>query len=424
MSSGKDFYNKVKKEVSALKKVYEQEGSTYALIVSISEMKLDLLRVVQECQNTELDRKSIKLNQDGHAFRKKLILEILPKDLHVLAKHGNSDADWILASQIAEHKSEKFNSGGKKTRQKIWAEYIDHLERGVFVYNMDDSTAKRMIFLADQLAYGLNPDYENAITYLELATELGTEWEAGQAHYNLWCIYLDEFENKKKAKKHLLNSVDLKFPEALAAYGRAHWGDWLVKEDERKAFLLIKKASELGSDWGTELLAMSYDRGIGTKKNAPKAFKLRIGLGEDISSEICCELAEHYMKGNGTPIDTKEGNRLIKKAMGLGHGKAHYIAAQEIYFSDDSKKLEKKRFEILEAAYELDAPYYLTFNDLGTCYFHGEGTEQDFDKARQCFERLLEVDSIASAKSYAELYLEALSGKNPEEELERILEEN
>ena len=424
MSLGKDFYKKVKKELSELKKIYEEEGSTYSLIVSVSEMTLDLLRVVQKCHDTEFYNRSVKLNQDGHAFRKKLMAEILPKDLHILAKHGNSDADWILASQIAEQKFEKFNSVDRKTRQKIWAQYIDHLERGVFVYNMDDSTARRMIFLADQLANGLNPDYENAITYLEIATEVGTEWEAGEAHFNLWRIYFDEFENRKKAKKHLLKSVDLKFPEALAAYGRAHWGDWLVKEDERKAFFLIKKASDLGSEWGTELLAMSYDQGIGTKKNAPKAFKLRISLGENSSSEICYELADHYLEGKGTPIDTKKGNRLIKKAMEMGHGKAHWIAAKQIYFSDNSKKLEKKRFEILKAAYELDDPFPLTFNDLGTCYFYGNGTVQDFVKSRHCYERLLKVGSIESAEAEAKIYLEALAGKNPEEELDRILEED
>ena len=421
MTSAKDYLKEVKNDLSALQKIYEDEGSTYSLIVSVSEMTLDLLRVVQKCQDTEFYSKSIKLNQDGHALRKKLLSEIPPKDLQVLSKHGISDADWILASQIAETNSDKFESGDKKTRQKIWDRYIHHLERGVFVYNMDDSTAQRMIFLADQLANGLCPDYEKSIFYLEMAIELGTEREAGEAHYNLWCIYLDEFENKKKAKKHLLNSVDLKFPEALAAYGRAHWGDWLVKEDERQAFLLIKEASELGSDWGTELLATSYDDGIGTKKNAPKAFKLRIGLGEDSSSEICCELAEHYLEGKGTPINKSEGNRLIKKAMELGNGKAHWIAAQEIYFCDDYKKLAKKRFAILKAAYELDDPYRLTFNKLGASYFHGSGTKQDFNKAKNCFERLLEVGSIADDEAYAELYLEALSGENPEEELERIL---
>lgn len=423
MASAKNYLKEVKNELSELKKIHKDEGSTYSLIVSVSEMTLDLLRVVQKCQDTEFYSKAIKLNQDGHAFRKKLLSEISSKDLQVLSKHGITDADWILASQIAETNSDKFESGDKKTRQKIWDRYIHHLEQGVFVYNMEASTAQRMIFLADQLANGLSPDYEKSIFYLEMATELGTEREAGEAYYNLWCIYLDEFENKKKAKKNLLSSVDLKFPEALAAYGRAHWGDWLVKEDERKAFLLIKEASDLGSEWGIELLATSYDKGIGTKKNAPKAFNLRMSLGEDSSSEICCALGEHYLEGNGTPINKSEGNRLIKKAMELGSGKAHWIAAQEIYFSDDSKKLAKKRFEILKAAFELDDPYPLTFNELGKCYFHGDGTKQDFKKSRDCFTKLLDIGSIPSAEEYAELYLEALSGKNPEEELERILDD-
>lgn len=423
MTSEKDAFKPFKSALSHYKKEYKEEGSTYSLFVSVSDTMQRLVGVAQYFEESKFYSKWLKLYQDVYALRKKLLIEISAKDLQVLSKQGISDADWILALQIAETDSEKFDNGDNKTRQKIWNRYIHHLKRGVFVYNMDASTAQRLIFLAEQLANGLSPNFEKAIFYLQMATEQGTETEAGEAHYNLWCIYLDNVDNKKKAKKHLLSSVELKFPEALAAYGRAHWGDWLVRKDERKAFLLIKEASNLGSEWGTELLAECYAEGLGTKKNAPKAFSLRMSLGEDNSAEICCKLGEHYLEGHGTPINESEGNRLIKKAMKLGSGKAHWIAAQQIYFSDDYKKNLKKRFEILKAAYTLDDPYHLTFNKLGECYFDGIGTKQDFKKAKECFTRLLDVGSVPDDEEYAKLFLEALSGENPEKELERILNE-
>ena len=145
-------------------------------------------------------------------------------------------------------------------------------------------------------------------------------------------------------------------------------------------------------------------------------------MGEDYSSENCCELGEHYLEGKGTPVNLKEANRLIKKAMNLGNGKAHWIAAKELQYKD--KKQDKKRFNILRAAFDLDEPYTLTFNKLASCYFWGDGTEQDFAKARECYERLLEVGSIGADEEYARFHLEALESDDPEAELDRIVSEN
>ena len=68
MTSAKDYLKEIKNELSELKKIYKDEGSTYSLIVSVSEMTLDLLRIVSKCQNTEFYSKSIKLNQDGVCY--------------------------------------------------------------------------------------------------------------------------------------------------------------------------------------------------------------------------------------------------------------------------------------------------------------------------------------------------------------------
>ena len=404
--------------INEVRSAYKSEGSTYELIVIICEILLDSSEMMSEAHNTKFDRDVKKLNQKCGKVRETLLAEISIKELKVLSKHGITDANWLIANQISINKSEKFDKGSDAIRQKIWDEYIYYLEKGILAGDMLPSTSKRIIFFAKQLVSGLNPDFEKAIEYLNLAIELGNEREAGEAHYNLWCIYLEELNKKQKAKKHLLSAVDLKFPEALAAYGRAHWGNWLGKEDKRKAFSLLQKASKLGSDWGTELLADSYALGLGTRKNSPKAFNLRMELGEDCNGDVCCELAEHHLEGDGTRVNLKEGNKLRKKAIKMGSGRAHWLAANDFQYHS---KGNKKRFDILKAAYQLDEPYELTFNDLGDCYFYGHGTKQDFVKARECYERLLLEDCIKSAKAHATIFLEALAGDNPEEELDRIL---
>ena len=43
------------------------------------------------------------------------------------------------------------------------------------------------------------------------------------------------------------------------------------QENERRGFLLARKAHELGSTRGTNVLAYCYENGVGTRKNGPKA---------------------------------------------------------------------------------------------------------------------------------------------------------
>jgi len=424
MTDVEKFIKEINQELRSIENAYRKNGSTYSLIVRISEMTVSLLRVVLDAMDTEHYDEAFKVHKKGHALRQKLLAKISMEDLHVLSKHGNTDADWIIAGRLRDEHADEFNSEEAFTQETIWSEYLDYLERGVSVYKMNASSALRALFLSEQLLDGAKPEIEKAISYLKVVSEEASDPDAAEAHYSLWSIYLDELNDVEIAKFHLMAAVELKHPDATAAYGRAHWGDWLVQEDERKAFRLIREASDLGSEWGSELLAMAYADGIGTKKNAPKAFKIRMDLGEDDSAENCFLLAEHFLDGAGVNQDELEGKRLLKKAMKMGSGRAHFTAAHEIDISENRKKLAKKRFEILKAAQDLDDPFTLTFNDLARCYFHGDGTKQDFGKARECFESLLDLGSIESYEAEAELYLKALAGKNPEEELNRILEES
>lgn len=405
------------------RKEYKATGSTYSLIVNSSQIVRYLERLFLKAAHTKFFEDVGKTGNKATRFKKKLISEISLEDLQTLAKHGNSDADWLIAGQIAEETAEKLNSRSEKIRYEAWSRYIYHLERGAIVYDMAESTAKRMCMLANDFAEGPYPDYQKAIMYYEAAAELGADYDAGQAHFYLWDIYFYLLDNKRKAKKHLLKAVDLNFPDALAAYGRAHLGNWLVKEDERKAFELINKSSKLGSGWGTELLAQCYGMAWGTKKNGPKAFQIRVSLGEDYSGDVCYLLARDHLDGIGTAKDVKEGKRLLRKAMKYGSSLAYCEAAWLIEQADDfykNKKKQTQRFAILKAGSELDDIWPQVLTGLGRCYFYGEGTKKNPEKAKQCFQPLCD-DSIF--KSEAELYLEALAEADHVSALDRILAE-
>ncbi len=57
------------------------------------------------------------------------------------------------------------------------------------------------------------------------------------------------------------------------------------------------------------------------------------------------------------------------------------------------KYLNKKRFNILKKSSELDEPYTLALTELANCYFYGDGTKQNFDKARDISLQVLENDT-------------------------------
>ena len=433
-----------KKELKKLKSKYKAIGSTYDLLVRQTYLITDIREIVEKSLDTEHYEKSLKLETAVFKFFYELVAEISMDDLKILAKHGNTDADWLIARKIISNKVAKIDVN-KKTRYTIWTEssyleYIYHLERGVIVANFKLSQARRMMELANQLersdaSLNIFAQPEKAATYLKKASKIGNDAETAEANFYLWNIYLD-LDNIEIARGYLAQAVKYNHPEAVTAYARAHFGSWLVEKDESKAFKLLKKAHKLGDDWGTELLADCYAWGSATKENQAKAFKLRLGLTEDKSKEVCRQLGKHYLRGDGVLVDIKEGLRLIKKAMKLGDSKAYYEMAQYLSSLDGyvmhfisgavedikDKKINKKRFNILKKSLELDEPYTWALTELADCYFYGDGTKQNFDKARDISLQVLENDtSIGFQIETAERLLDALDHDDPVEALDFVI---
>lgn len=404
----KDIHSQLKKIDQSRKKF----GSTYDLIIERSDLTFDVLNIVFKAMDTPFYDEARKVNKFAGQLHRKLQAEISTKDLKVLSHHGNHDADWILAHRLRDEHSKKWSTYSKAKKQKAYDEFIGHLENGAFGYLTSDSVGRRMLEVAEQHLSGrFIHNLEAGLIYLYLALE--EQDTVGEAAFELWNVYLDEIDDKETAHQYLLTSVDDNYPDALAAYGRAHWGDWLVQEDEKKGLKLIKKSARLGSDWGTDLLADCYFRGLGTRKNARKAFELRKGLSENYSGEVCGQLAEHYLEGKGVKKDFDEGLRLLKKAMKMGDGRSYFNMANLLDYGDEIKEDKVERFKILKESVMLDDPFSLTFNQLAGCYFYGEGTKQNFGKAREIYSQLLEVDSIESQIVEAEVHLEALNYDNP-----------
>ena len=440
-----------KKEIKYIKNEYKVHGSTYGLMVKQTHLIFDITKIVEKSTDTDHHAKSIKLENRARKFYGKLLDEISVDELKVLAKHGMTYAHWIIGTKIYDNicygNLQKIN---KKARKSILDECIYHLECGVIVDKIKTSTARRMIFLAEEIFMSETAqDYKKAISYLDKATKIGNDAEIAEANFLLWNLYLTNIKNKTKAKKYLLQAVKYNHPEAVTAYARAHFGNWLVEEDEDKAFKLLQKAHILGDEWGTELLAQCFDFGSGTVENQSKAFKLRLELTENYSPEICCDLGNHYLNGHNGSVDIDEGLRLLRKAMKQGNGKAHYTMVEYLknpwMFGlgdlddyddlviddlDDNqiRKINKQVYNILKKSVDVDDPFYENDYLLADCYFYGNGTKQNFDKAREYFLKCI-ANMYGSGRSgdrhiiQAQFALDALEYDDPVNAREVLLNE-
>ena len=420
--------NNAKKEIKKIKNEYKVHGSTYGLMVKQTHLIFDITKIVEKSLDTEHHAKSIKLENRERKFYDKLRDEISLDDLRVLAKHGITDAHWLIGTYTIDNLPDDYLELSDEALKPIIDECIYHLECGVIVDKIKNSTANRMLYLAGILNNDLVKDYEKTASYLKQATKIGNDAQIAQANFLLWNLYLTDIGNKTLAKKFLLQAVKYNHPEAVTAYARAHFGNWLVEEDWDKAFKLLQKAHILGDKWGTELLAQCFAWGDGTKENPSKAFKLRLELTEDYSIENCGDLGLHYLDGDGVLKDTDEGLRLVKKAMKLGNGKSYYDMSDYLHLlthedhlsKTDVKKIEKKRFNILKKSMELEEPFTLALLQLADCYLYGNGTKQNFKKAQEIYLLIRDSDqSLSNHIAVAQIKLDALNHDDPLKALDK-----
>ena len=420
--------NNAKKEIKKIKSEYKVHGSTYGLMVKQTHLIFDITKIVEKSLDTEHHAKSIKLENRERVFYDKLRDEIPLDELKVLAKHGITDAHWLIGTYTIDNLPDDYLELSDEALKPIIDECIYHLECGVIVDKIKASTADRMLYIAGILNNDLVKDYEKTASYLKQATKIGNDAQIAQANFLLWNLYLTDIGNKTLAKKYLLQAVKYNHPEAVTAYARAHFGNWLVEEDEDKAFKLLQKAHILGDEWGTELLAQCFAWGDGTKENPSKAFKLRLELTEDYSIENCGDLGRHYLDGDGVLKDTDEGLRLVKKAMKLGNGKSYYdmsnylvsLTHEDHLSKTDIKKIKKKRFNILKKSMELEEPFTLALLQLADCYLYGNGTKQNFKKAQEIYLFIRDSDkSLSNHIAVAQIKLDALNHDDPLKALDK-----
>lgn len=166
---------------------------------------------------------------------------------------------------------------------------------------------------------GTDVNYKKAIEFFDEAAKLGSH----DAAVNLAIIYLGS-DNKNKTQEdfdkilHLLNEA--KSDSYIAKYllGYAHLRGFLVKQDNKEAFSLIKVAAENEYDEAQYMIAMLYLNGLGTPKNYSKAVDYFRKAGNQGYMLALTKLGDILSKGKIYPKDTYKAHILYNIAAVMG----------------------------------------------------------------------------------------------------------
>ncbi|GBC45474.2 kinase-like domain-containing protein [Rhizophagus irregularis DAOM 181602=DAOM 197198] len=172
--------------------------------------------------------------------------------------------------------------------------------------------------------------------------------------------------------------------------------------DGKKAFELYQKAADLGNAYGINNLGHCYKKGIGTDIDEKKAFELYqkvVDLGNAIGIN---NLGHCYEKGIGTDIDEKKAFELYQKVADLGNviGINNLGHCYEKGIGTDIDG--KKAFELYQKAADLGNTYGI--NNLGYCYEKGTGTDIDEKKAFELYQKAADLGNITAQYNLAFMY--------------------
>lgn len=166
---------------------------------------------------------------------------------------------------------------------------------------------------------GTDVNYEKAIRFFEEAAKLGSH----DAAVNLAIIYLGS-DNTNKSQEdfdkilNLLNEAETDSYIAKYLLGYAHLKGFLVKQDNKKAFSLIRVAADNEYDEAQYILAKLYLTGVGTPKNYSKAVEYLRKAGNQGYMLALMELGDILSEGKIYPKDTNKAHILYNIASVMG----------------------------------------------------------------------------------------------------------
>jgi TPR repeat protein len=371
-------------------------GATIDLIDTYTALVPDVIGVVYYSMGTKFEKRGRKLNARAAEIRRRIVTGLSTKSLLSQAKSGNSEASWLLVEKFDE-KLGVSDTWIKNNRKN----YFDWAEAGI-VGCAEKGLSYRKWHLASEYM-----DVENYERAKELLIEAAGEGEH-YAAYLLGQLYSwDEGgSDGEKARTYYEQAVADNFAPAMVELANLYFSGDLIEEDERKAFLLLNRATKLGDDDAKEFLSNCYTYGWGTRQNYPKAFQLKSELGPNHSLTNKMALALAYLFGRGVRKDVKKAFQLLKQASNDGHGPASEFLAEEYRFGTLVKESPKTFFKYLEKAQASGNETSKCHLLLGIAYLEGYGCKQNNQLAEFWLRTTYEQSDVESHRMDALFYLE------------------
>ena len=224
--------------------------------------------------------------------------------------------------------------------------------------------------------------------------------------------------DEKKAIEWFRKGIDAGDTDSKVKIGRAYLYGWGVEKDQQKGFKIIEEASACGSSYADSEIGHCYLNGIGTKQNYGKALVfLKSASQIDISAKV--DLGLMYLRGQGTPKDSKKGVQLIEEAGKTGDSYAQNMLAH-LYKDGEGLPLNTSKATNLfqksakkgnpDSMYELGLTYYLgngdTPKDRDLSIKYLKQAEQLGNEAAKAF--LLQIKESSPSKTSLAIYTEAM----------------
>lgn len=285
---------------------------------------------------------------------------------------------------------------------------------------------------------GVPQDFNKAVEFYKMAADKGHV----ESMYCLGMIFSDdEFEEKKDAEvafKYFLEAAEQGHKDArdeLEDFVLCYLGEskiYNVRFDEKKAITLCKKLAELGSNLAQYKLGECYENGIGVPKNRAKAFGLYEKAADNGNWFSQFILGVKYLCGDedeeNAVIDVDKAVKFLTKSSKNGNVTAHdalLLCADKYIMGNDVKQSLKKAVEVYLIASEISFNYSKSYVSpelfggdaeiieklnshekiskyytdeakrisaeaqfcLGECYENGKGVVQNYNTARQWYEK-------------------------------------
>ena len=186
----------------------------------------------------------------------------------------------------------------------------------------------------------IKQDYDNAITYLTVAANLGDP----EAMYYLGNIFLqkDKFKDVEKARVWITQAADKGHPlslHLLAGFYRSGSG---VEQNFSRAEELYLQAANKNNVSSLEALGDMYLMGELGEQQAHKALAYYVKATMEGSTEALVKVAEMYLRGKGVDKNPKEGEKILVEASRRGNpGAMNRLAelyTRGIYVKTDFEK--------------------------------------------------------------------------------------